>query len=272
MSGALSPSYSRISSPITLEKGSYIRNNHMAMTNQRTKFLAYIQLLRLPNTFMAMADPLAGWFAVGGGVPAWQLPLLVGASACFYTSGVVFNDCFDYQLDSIEHPKRPLPSGGVPLKTAWLLGSILMIVGLILASIAGPVPLGVGVFLEAMIFFYNAWARRFSVLHPLVLGTCRFANFLLGMRCLPVRMWWMPATLGIYVTVISFLSRREANNPSSQQLVKLSLLGIIVVDAVLVLLSPFGDWVGALLVLSLLVPVIVLDRIFAVTPGRARVP
>jgi 4-hydroxybenzoate polyprenyltransferase len=243
--------------------GAHIRNNHEAMTNQRPQFLAYAQLLRLPNTFTAMADPLAGWFAVGGGLPGWQLPLLVGASACFYTSGIVFNDCFDYQLDSVEHPERPLPSGAVPLKTAWLLGSALMIAALVLAALAGPVPLGVGVFLGAMIFFYNAWARRFTILRPLVLGTCRFANFLLGMRCLPVRVWWMPTTLGIYVTIVTFLSRREADNPAWQQIIKWLLLGIIVVDAVVILLSPFGDWVGALLVLSLLVPVIVLDRVFA---------
>jgi 4-hydroxybenzoate polyprenyltransferase len=243
--------------------GRYIRNNHVAMTNQRPKFLVYAQLLRLPNVFTAMADPLAGWFAVGGGVPAWQLPLLVGASACFYTSGIVFNDCFDYQLDSVERPGRPLPSGAVPLKTAWLLGSALIVAGLALAALAGPVPLGVGVFLGAMIFFYNAWARRFAALRPLVLGTCRFANFLLGMRCLPVRMWWMPATLGVYAGIITFLSRHEADNRTQQQVVKQLLLGIIVVDALVVLLSPFGDWIGALLVLSLLVPAVVLGRVFA---------
>jgi 4-hydroxybenzoate polyprenyltransferase len=249
-----------------------IRNNHAVMTNQRPKFLVYAQLLRLPNAFAAMADPLAGWFAVGGGVPAWQLPLLVGASACFYTSGIVFNDCFDYQLDSIERPERPLPSGAVSLKTAWLLGSALMIAALALAALVGPVPLGVGTFLGSMIVFYNAWARRFAVLRPLVLGTCRFANFLLGMRCLPVRMWWMPATLGVYAGIITFLSHREADNPALQQIIKRLLSGVIVVDAIVVLLSPFGDSIGALLVLSLLVPTIVLDRVLATTSVRARVP
>lgn len=189
----------------------------------------------------------------------------MGASACFYTSGIVFNDCFDYVLDSLERPERPLPSGAVTLKTAWLLGSALMIAALALAALAGPVPFGVGVFLGAMIFFYNAWARRFAVLRPLVLGTCRFANFLLGMRCLPVRMWWMPAAVGIYAGIITFLSRREANNPALQQIIKRLLLGIIVVDAVVVMFSPFGDWIGALLVLSLLVPALVLGRVFAMT-------
>jgi 4-hydroxybenzoate polyprenyltransferase len=241
--------------------GGCIRNNHAAMTNQRPKLLAYAQWLRLPNTFTVMADPLAGWFAVGGGVPAWQLPLLVGASACFYTSGIVFNDCFDYELDSIEHPARPLPSGAVSLKSAWLLGSALMITALVLVALAGPVPLGVGIYLGAMIFFYNAWARHFTALRPLVLGTCRFANFLLGMRCLPVRMWWMPATVGVCAIIIATLSRHEAGDLARKRVTKQLPLGIIVVDAVVVMLSPFGDWIGALLVLSLLVPATVLDKV-----------
>ena len=108
------------------------------MTSQRPKFLAYAQLLRLPNAFTAVADPLAGWFAVGGGVPAWHLTLLVGASACFHTSGIVFNDCFDYDLDLVEHPDRPLPGGAVPLKMAWTLGSALMFAALALVALAGP--------------------------------------------------------------------------------------------------------------------------------------
>jgi 4-hydroxybenzoate polyprenyltransferase len=235
------------------------------MTSERPKFVAWCQLLRLPNVFTTVADPLAGWFAIGGGVPAWELPLLVAASACFYTSGIVFNDCFDYELDCVERPERPLPSGAVSLKTAWILGVVLMTAGLGLAGLAGPVPFGVGIFLGAMILFYNAWARHFVVLRGLVLGACRFANFLLGMRCLPLRLTWMPAAIGVYTASITLLSMREADNPALRQVIKRMLLGIIVVDALIVLLSPFGDPIGALLVLSLLVPAVVLGKAFAMT-------
>ena len=235
------------------------------MATKHSKFLVYAQLLRLPNAFTAMADPLAGWLAVGGGMPVWNLPLLAMASACFYTSGVVLNDCFDYDLDCVERPERPLPSGAVPLRTAWMLGTALMIGGLTLAGVAGPVPLGVGGFLGVMILFYNAWARRFTGLRPLVLGTCRFASFLLGMRCLPLRLAWMPALLGLYAGSITLLSTHEAENANLQRIIKRMLLGIIVVDAIIVLLSPFGDWIGALLVLSLLVPAFVLGKTFAMT-------
>src|SRR5437867_1617930 len=100
----------------------------------RSKLFAYAQLMRLPNIFTAMADPLAGWFVVGGGAPAWHVLLLVGASACLYTSGIVFNDYFDYELDRLERPERPLPSGAISRAMAGGLGTALMASGLALAA------------------------------------------------------------------------------------------------------------------------------------------
>ena len=114
-----------------------------------------------------------------------------------------------------------------------------------------------------MIFFYSAWASRFAALHPLVLGTCRFANFLLGMRCLPVRLWWMPAVVGVSAGLITFLSRYKVDDPARQPDTRWMLLVLIVVDAIVVVFSPFGDWIGALLVLSLLVPALVLGKVLA---------
>jgi 4-hydroxybenzoate polyprenyltransferase len=234
------------------------------MLTSRSKLFAYAQLLRLPNAFTAMADPLAGWLVVGGGAPAWLVLPLVGASACLYTSGIVFNDFFDYDLDCLERPERPLPSGAIPRATAAGLGTALMAAGLALAAVVSAVALGIAVFIAAMIFFYNAWAKRFVGLGPLVMGTCRFANFLLGMRCCPPRLWLAPTVLGLYCTTLTWIARDEAVNVKLRAVVKRMLLGIIVVDA-LAVVTTRGDWVGALIVLSLFVPAVALGKTFAMT-------
>ena len=230
----------------------------------RSKLFAYAQLMRLPNIFTAMADPLAGWFVVGGGAPAWHVLLLVGASACLYTSGIVFNDYFDYELDRLERPERPLPSGAISRPMAAWFGAALMACGLALAAVVGVVALGIAVFIAAMIFFYNAWAKRFAGLGPLVMGTCRFANFLLGMRCCPPRLWLAPAALGVYCTTLTWVARNEAINVKLRAFVKRMLLGIIVVDALAVVLAR-GDLLGAGIVLSLLIPALALGKVFAMT-------
>jgi 4-hydroxybenzoate polyprenyltransferase len=225
--------------------------------------LAWARLVRLPNLFTAVADPLAGWFVVGGGLPTGQVLLLTGASGCLYTAGIVLNDVFDYRVDCRERPERPLPRGDISRRAAGVVGAGLLAAGLALAAGAGPFTAGVAVFLAGVILFYNGWAKRFWLLGPLALGACRFANFLLGMRQVPAAMLWMPATLGVYVVILSAIARAEATRPAVRRVVKNLLLGIIVLDAVFVALT--GQWAAGTLVLSLLVPAAALSRVFAMT-------
>lgn len=75
---------------------------------------AYLQLLRLPNVFTAVADVSMGYLLVSAGrveVPLF-LPLLV-CSAAMYLAGMVLNDVCDYQQDLGERPWRPLPAGQI---------------------------------------------------------------------------------------------------------------------------------------------------------------
>ncbi len=228
------------------------------------KAMAYARLLRLPNVFSAAADPLAGWFVVGGGSPSWHVAALAGAGACLYTSGIVFNDYFDYALDCRERPERPLPSGMISRRTAAMVGTALMMAGLGLAMLVGAVAFGIALFLAAMIFFYNVWSKRFTILGPLTMGTCRFADFLMGMRCCPPRLWLAPVALGLYCMTLTLVSRNEATSPALRRVVKRMLLGIIVVDALAVFVVT-GDWQATVIVLSLLVPATALARMFAMT-------
>ncbi len=233
------------------------------MTSSQSRALAYAQLVRLPNLFTAVADPLAGWLVVGGGSPAWHLFPITGASACLYAAGMMFNDYFDLPDDRRERPQRPLPRGIIPARHAAAIASLLMIAGLGLAALAGDYAFGIALFLAAMILFYNSLAKQVALLGPLVLGSCRFANFLIGMRFAPPSLWWMPATLALYVVIVSFIARAETGRPAIQAVVKQGLLGIILLDALLVLSQ--GDLVGALLVAGLLIPASLLGRLFPMT-------
>ncbi len=75
---------------------------------------AYLQLIRLPNVFTAMADSLAGGLLVRGvlGETRDWLPLVL-ASAATYAGGIALNDVFDVEIDRVERPNRPIPSGRV---------------------------------------------------------------------------------------------------------------------------------------------------------------
>ena len=181
--------------------------------------------------------------------------LVVSASACLYTAGIVLNDCFDYRQDCRERPERPLPRGVIGLRTAWTLGAALLVAGVALGGVTA-IPLAL------LILFYDAVARRIAWLGPVTLGGCRALNIALGLGgVVPVT---VPVTLGIYVAGLSVIARREEARPELRRLVKRLLQGIIVVDAALVFAFT-GDAPAAALVLSLLVPALALGKMLPMT-------
>ena len=93
----------------------------------------YLELLRPANVVTAVADVLAG-YAVAGRANSRALPWLLTATVCLYAGGVVLNDFFDRELDAVERPERPIPSGRVPARHAAALGTALLAGGVVTAA------------------------------------------------------------------------------------------------------------------------------------------
>ena len=73
---------------------------------------ALFELVRIPGVFTAHADILAGALLAGAGMKQFpDLALLLIASSCFFSAGMALNDYFDRNIDMLERPNRPIPSG-----------------------------------------------------------------------------------------------------------------------------------------------------------------
>lgn len=176
---------------------------------------AYLQLVRLPNLFTAAADGLAGWLLAGGAlaeVSRWGF--LVAASVCVYAGGVVLNDVLDLGVDRVERPTRPLPSGRVGLRTAALLGSGLLLLGLAFAwAAATRHGAAVGLGLVGCVLAYDLGLKR-TPLGPEVMGSCRALNLLLGMSRAEdlggPAAWLVAGWYGTFVAGVTWVSRSEA--------------------------------------------------------------
>lgn len=192
------------------------------MAESQSSASAWLQLVRLPNLFTAVADVAMGFFFVRQG---WwgegEGPLvlsLAAASVCFYAAGVVLNDVYDLDIDRRERPERPLPSGRISPHTARSLGWALMIAALGLTVIATF--LGgswatalVGLLLGTLVWAYDARLKR-TPLGPVGMGGCRLLNVLLGMS-VAVSTWQadnllVAAGIGTYVAGVTWFARREA--------------------------------------------------------------
>ncbi|MCA1686855.1 MAG: UbiA family prenyltransferase [Planctomycetia bacterium] len=176
----------------------------------------YLQLVRLPNVFTAAADSLAGWLLVEGSLrdPDQWLPLVL-ASAFTYAGGIVLNDVFDYEVDRVERPGRPLPSGQVGRGFAAGLGVGMLAAGLALSVVSKTLyGWAVESALIGCILAYDGGLKR-SPLGPEVMGACRGLNLLLGMSRAarlggPVG-WLVAVAYAVFVAGITWVSRSEVH-------------------------------------------------------------
>ncbi len=212
---------------------------------RRTSSLrAYLQLMRPANIVTAMADLLAG-VAVGLATFAtlrgpfeivndlfsnFLFPgLLILSTTGLYGGGVVFNDVFDAKLDAVERPERPIPSGRASLQGAAALGIVLLLIGVVAATLVSAFSgvLAAGIAVLALV--YDKYGKH-TPLGPLNMGLCRGLNLLLGVSAydaffdspasiglggiLPsaVETYWPIALIPIvYIAAITMISRGEVH-------------------------------------------------------------
>ncbi len=176
---------------------------------------AYLQLMRLPAVFTALADIVLG-FLLNHTVDSLQtrtgtLALLLGASGGLYLAGMVFNDLFDRRLDAGERPERPIPSGRVSAGAALAIGVLLMAGGVSAAALVGRKSLMVAGALVVAILAYDGFLKR-TPLGPVGMGACRFLNVMLGASAggWDPRHWALAGALGVYIAGVTWFARNEA--------------------------------------------------------------
>jgi len=180
---------------------------------------AFLELCRPANVITALSDVLAGMSIVGFlfGFKDYQInpTLLLGISSMLmYAGGVVMNDVFDMELDKIERPERALPSGRLGKSTAIVGGISLFIIAIALAFFQSIFSGLLSILLVGFILFYDAYAKKFLVLGPLIMGLCRTLNLGLGMSVYEMEFIAYINLLAIpllYIGAITLISKGEVH-------------------------------------------------------------
>ena len=202
----------------------------------------YFQLLRPANVVTALANILAGYAIVGRGRPE-VLPWLLAATSGLYAGGIVLNDYFDREVDAVERPERPIPSGRVPASHAAVMGAGLLGFGVLAAFQAGWVSGVVAVVIAALVLTYDVVTKRSETLGPPTMGACRAVNLLLGMSAVPAAMAghaWLALLPFVYIWAVTLQSRHEVYRTSSRP-AAVALVGVmtVVVAATLLVVWSF---------------------------------
>ncbi|MGN9911075.1 SCO3242 family prenyltransferase [Phytohabitans sp. LJ34] len=173
-------------------------------------FRAFAELVRAPAALSVPGDVVAG--AAAGGVLGPRTAGLAAASVCLYWSGMAANDWADRELDAVERPERPIPSGRVTPPQALGVAAGLTAAGVALAALAGGRrALSVALPLAGAVWAYDLRAKN-TPAGPAVMAACRGLDVLLGasrgnvVRALPAAL-----TVAAHTYTVTALSRREVS-------------------------------------------------------------
>lgn len=209
----------------------------------------YLQLTRPANLVTAVADILAGMAIAQFTFSSFSPVYLVLSTLGLYGGGVVMNDVFDAQLDSIERPERPIPSGKVPLKSAVLLGISLLFFGIFMAAMYSVTSGMIAIVVAMLTILYNRIAKHHVFFGPLTMGLCRGGNLILGMSVLPesIQKWGFIALLPIaYIGAITLISQDEVHGGKKRTLYIAAALYLMVLTAQLTVAQQQGNILFAL--------------------------
>lgn len=147
----------------------------------RRKVTGLIRLFRpeLPAA-AGMCVVLGEVLALGGLPPVGKV--ILGFLCGFFLSGsaLITNDVFDLEVDRVNAPGRPLPSGLVSPSEAMAAGLLVGLAGLVTAWFFQPLAVGLGLIVWCLGFLYNWKLKAAGLWGNLIVCTSVGLTFVLG--------------------------------------------------------------------------------------------
>ena len=190
-------------------------------------FDTLLALGRVSNLPTVWTNVLAA-AVVSGATPA---PLAIASTAfalsSFYCGGMFLNDAFDRELDAVERPDRPIPSGRATARQVFVLGILQLAIGVLALSVTaracGSSPgfaLASGALLAGTIVAYDASHKR-SPFAPWIMGLCRAMVYVCAAAALSNEPRWPTVlsaalALTVYTAGVTYVARVETTGRASR--------------------------------------------------------
>ncbi|MEO8355716.1 MAG: UbiA family prenyltransferase [Chloroflexota bacterium] len=145
------------------------------------KLRGAIQLVRPELPFAAGVCVVLGEIVALGSFPALR-EIILGFLCGFFISGsaIILNDYFDLEVDRVNTPNRPLPSGIISPSEAILLTVITTVLGLAAAFMMGIPAFGLCVVFWLIGFLYNWKFKEAGLPGNLMVSSSVAITFILG--------------------------------------------------------------------------------------------
>ena len=145
------------------------------------KILAYIKIIRPANSIMMGLGVAFSEIIALKSLPSIKTLLYGFGSGFFLTSAsMVINDIYDREIDLINAPNRPIPSGLISVKEAWIYGVLLILAGMISAYLINTYCFVIALVSSLVSLTYNMRFKKYGLIGNFMVSFCVAMPFLFG--------------------------------------------------------------------------------------------
>jgi geranylgeranylglycerol-phosphate geranylgeranyltransferase len=139
----------------------------------------YLTITRPVNAIVAgIASIIAYLIATGTVIPAAALLFII--VALITAAGNVINDYFDAEIDAVNRPDRPIPSGSLSRVSAGNFAGILFVAGIIASMFTNTLCITIALFNSLLLVAYAARFKRLPLVGNSTVAYLSASMFLFG--------------------------------------------------------------------------------------------
>src|SRR5436309_15496971 len=145
------------------QSGTFWRQGTLNLSNRAmsTRFSAYMTLVRPPNTIMIGLGVVIGEAIGLGMLPGIREAVFGFLTASLMMAGtMVANDVYDVEIDRVNSPQRPLPSGTVKTRDAVALAVTLSAAAIMFSALLNLWTFLTALLALALMVYYNTRGKR----------------------------------------------------------------------------------------------------------------
>jgi geranylgeranylglycerol-phosphate geranylgeranyltransferase len=163
----------------------------------------YLSLIRIGNSIVIGVAAITGYIVSTHTYLDLDLIMLKLFFSAFFIGvfGNIINDIYDLEIDKINKPWRPLPSGRISVLSAWILGLASCILGILLALIINIYLFIIAVIASITLYYYSKYLKRRGLAGNLTIAFLSFLVILYGGMVSPSNIVYSLVP-GIYAFII----------------------------------------------------------------------
>ncbi|MBD3388310.1 MAG: hypothetical protein GF416_04470 [Candidatus Altiarchaeales archaeon] len=141
-----------------------------------------LDLIRLRNAVIAFSGVYLGAvvFASGAPIPQWNVLAAAVSAALILGGGNALNDYFDYDIDKVNKPSRPLPSNRISKSDALMLAFAMFLIGLGVAKSINTICFLIAFFNTSVLIVYAVYSKRLLLASNLIISYLVASVFIYG--------------------------------------------------------------------------------------------